>query len=849
MRLRVAALALFLVPAPGAAQVVRSLTDAPRAELSLGALDDASSAVWAVTADDPLGTNPWHVPQVFRWNPAVELGPAVQVTFFPEGVVVPDGSPVFTVEQPTPSVSVSDDGQWLAFVSEGDLTGANPDHNRELFLMKADGSVLRQLSASVDPNGGIHAFALSGNGTGAVFLAGFPVLAYVVEADGSNRRRLTASTPTYGAAGVSISDDGQRAVVCEEDPAGYWQVYAIDVNPGTVRALTTWSHYCREVKISGNGAVVVFEATATGLPTPPGGSTQCQGDIQIARVAWEGGTIRDLSNFCACRASTWPGRAVGPTITDDGAYVVYTVDDCSGRAIVKSDASTGASRANLALPSWEHLGECRWAVASGAGPHVVGLCHGEPLWSMGGNLDGRAELHGVPLSGGDPWNDPWQVSSVRSGDSRDPDLTPDGSLAVFSSSAQPDGSPFVPGARIYAQATSTGPPVAVTAFPGGESRAPRVTNDGGTVAFLSDADPFGQDPYDFMALYAIDIDGSNLRRLSPTNELVEVADVAGNGSVAVFRLVQSGVGGNPGLYRVNLDGSGLALLTNEEDYTTTVRLDATGTWAVYVDNWSRLVRIRTDASASPEILAGDGSFLRLLDMSADGGTILLAADVFPGRLVVWEQVTGALRPFGPTWTWWDEAALSGDGKWVHATGEDAFFDPSPTLEIVRIRVATGEFERADGLRPSRPGRLVADHEGLVVAFEGQGRASGSNPDRNQEIFLIDRRVPAGLHVSPGPAPTQVNWDVASGPATYDVIRGDVASLAITGDTIDLGTVLCLENDSPDAATAEGADPDTPEPGQVFFYLYRGSMGRLAGPGSYGRGAGERERLPGAGGCS
>jgi Tol biopolymer transport system component len=509
------ALVLSLVPGPVAAQVVRSLTDVPRPQVSLGALDDAASAVWAVSADDPLGTNPWRVPQVFRWSPSVALGPPVQVTFFPEGVVVPAGSPVFAIEQPTPGVSVSDDGQWLAFVSEGDLVGSNPDHNRELFLMRTDGTVLRQLSTSSDPDGGVHAFALSGNGVRAVFLVGFPVLAYVVEADGTNRRRLTASTPTYGAASVSISDDGARAVVCEEAPAGNTEVYAIDVGPGTVRALTTWADYCRETKISGNGAMVVFETNATGLPVPPGGSTVCQGNIQIARVAWTGGAIRDISNACACTGSLGPATAWGPTITDDGAYVVYSADACGGgQDFIKSDTSTGASRTYLALSGGDYPAGCSWVVAPGTGSWAAGVCAGRPFWAPDGNLDGGGELHGVPLSGADPVRGPVQVSSVRSGSSEEPDLTPDGTLAVYASNAQPENAPFLPGFQIYAQGTSSGVPVAVTAFAGGDSRVPRVTDDGATIVFLSDADPLGLDPEDYTALYAIGTNGSGLRRLS-----------------------------------------------------------------------------------------------------------------------------------------------------------------------------------------------------------------------------------------------------------------------------------------------------------------------------------------------
>ena len=84
---------------------------------------------------------------------------------------------------------------------------------------------------------------------------------------------------------------------------------------------------------------------------------------------------------------------------------------------------------------------------------------------------------------------------------------------------------------------------------------------------------------------------------------------------------------------------------------------------------------------------------------------------------------------------------------------------------------------------------------------------------------------------------------------YDVIRGDVANLQHSGGNVDLGTVVCLENDSGDTNTVGFEDTANPAPGQAFFYLFRGSMGVLAGAGSYDEGSGGFERVPSAGDCS
>ena len=102
----------------------------------------------------------------------------------------------------------------------------------------------------------------------------------------------------------------------------------------------------------------------------------------------------------------------------------------------------------------------------------------------------------------------------------------------------------------------------------------------------------------------------------------------------------------------------------------------------------------------------------------------------------------------------------------------------------------------------------------------------------------------------GSAPTVLSWPPEPGPVRYDVLRGDLANVQPgVGETIDLGPVICLEDDSPDADTVGFEDTDDPAPGQVFIYVYRGSQGLDAGPGSYGQSSGASERLAGTGDCN
>jgi hypothetical protein len=77
------------------------------------------------------------------------------------------------------------------------------------------------------------------------------------------------------------------------------------------------------------------------------------------------------------------------------------------------------------------------------------------------------------------------------------------------------------------------------------------------------------------------------------------------------------------------------------------------------------------------------------------------------------------------------------------------------------------------------------------------------------------------------------WDPCAF-VTYDVIRGDVAALNDAGAVTDLGTVVCVENNSPDAASVDASSPD---PGEAWFYLVR-PLG-----GNYGTSSDGDSRVP------
>jgi hypothetical protein len=91
--------------------------------------------------------------------------------------------------------------------------------------------------------------------------------------------------------------------------------------------------------------------------------------------------------------------------------------------------------------------------------------------------------------------------------------------------------------------------------------------------------------------------------------------------------------------------------------------------------------------------------------------------------------------------------------------------------------------------------------------------------------------------------TTLTWGSVVGAIGYDVIRGNLGSLQTVDGQVDLGSLVCIENESADTTTAPNhVDPNTPSPGQAFFYLFRVSGG------TYGSSSAGLPRIPGPGTC-
>jgi Tol biopolymer transport system component len=808
------------------AQQTSRLTDlaGPILELARGALDDAGSKVYAASSVDHFGGNPQNAFQLFEWSAAGAGGS--QLTSFADGV-----------NWHARSVSVTDDGQWLAFASTADLTHQNHDESLEIFVMKSDGSRITQLTDIAGPEAGsIAALQISGSGNRVAFISDIDLVGanpkrmhqtFVVDQNGANLRQVSNN---YGddalfyyptEFGVSISDDGQRVVFNRVSDYGAWTTKVMAVNAdGTGLHVLAWGE---QVMVSGNGQKVAYH----------------DGIEHIWVIDWTGTGSVALT------------QGDHPSITDDGLFVFYSLalvgpsnSDGSGEIWkIRTDGTQRTRLTSTVLPEEDHFPE-----VSGDGSRVA-FFRSETLMAMdaaGGNLHALGAANGSTLTAAYA------------------DITPDGTRVVFAVTEDPyDSDKEGSLRRIEAGGSGMTEVVSLDRAPARLS----VSGDGHTIVFESRADPLGQNPDATRQIFSVAADGTTLLQLTTDESVTPV--IAANGSYLVYQQV----GGQ--VFRVRPDGTDLLQLTNygPNSFFKLPRIDANGEWVLY-QHGGQIFRIRTDGSGFEQVTSDPRYYSYRPDVSASGDRItyvssgdplgtnadhnyeIFARDLVGGALWQLTFRTGAEYSVDI-----GHLRISDDGAWVYFLSDGAFFEPAQEdrIEAYRVSVPGGVVERVGALRHG-PASLftgfgdegqnvvAVDATGNRAVFTAPGNWTDENPDATGEIWIVDQTVPAVWNIG-RESPTLLSWTVEPQWLRYDVVRGDVANLAPgpTG-TIDLGPVVCLEDDSPDAHTHGFEDAAQPSPGQVFFFLRRGTRGSSDGPGSWGQGSSGDERMAGGGSC-
>jgi TolB protein len=843
------------------AQTIRQITDA-RAGNSLFPRLDATGAtvVWPSSAD-PSGTNLEHAFQLFRADPLT--GAVTQVTSARGGAAL--------------TASVSDDGQRVVFSGSGNPTGGNHDGNVEIFVALRDGTGIRQLTLSTE--GSSDAPVLCGNGSRIVFTsvanltggnADHSQEIFVVDWNGAELRQLTDGAGDSGA--PHITDDGTKIVfTTSQNPLGTnpdssTEVFAINADGTGLRQLTSSAGNSSAPWIAGNGTNVVFQSDGD----LTGGNPDLGSEVFVVR--WDGTGLRQLTNSKQLLGAD--GVSGAPSVDDTGTTVVFQsnqllfLSNLDGNYEIWKMRTDGTGLTALTNSLLE-LGSFFPAI-SGDGTRVAFLSLAD---LTGSNADKNPEVFTIKsdktglrqISNG--------VWAFNTGSA----LASDGSRIAFTSSADPTGGNADRNVELFAIDADGSGLAQLTSSTGllSSAGAPSISGDGTRIAFSSTANYLGGNADAGSEIYAINADGTGLRQLTADGSKGSSAPkLATDGGWIAFvsegNLTGGNADGNAEIFAVSWDGTGLIQLTASATGASgspsissdgsRIAFDSTadlvpgrnpeGNREVFAiqSNGTGLIQLTasaTGASGAPS-LRGDGARL-VFQSTADlvpGGNADANAEIFAidtaGTNLAQLTATTAGGSGSPV--------FSENGQTVTFASSAPYGGPNPDriADLWRTAPDGSALTRLTGMHAGGASSASVSADGARVAFTALGNITGANPDQTPETFLIERNRPWNIAVS-GTASTLVSFDPFSGAYTYDVCRGSLGGLSLGAGVVNLGPLVCLDEDSPEPNTIGFEDTAPPAQGAGFFYLVRPADGLVAP--SYGQGTGGRERQPGSGDCA
>ena len=187
-----------------------------------------------------------------------------------------------------------------------------------------------------------------------------------------------------------------------------------------------------------------------------------------------------------------------------------------------------------------------------------------------------------------------------------------------------------------------------------------------------------------------------------------------------------------------------------------------------------------------------------------------------------------------------ESGPTAGGTQVTVSGEN--FDPDATVQFGGVVASPISHTGSSSITVTTPGHAAGLVDVTVTnPMRPVGDALRQGTLRSGFLYLTGDPLDS-LRIF-DPVNTTLIWGNVSGASGYDVIRGNVSSLQIVSGQVNLGSLVCIENDSADTTTAPNhLDLAVPSVGQAFFYLFRVSGG------TYGSSSAGLPRVPGPGSC-
>jgi Tol biopolymer transport system component len=339
------------VAAGPACSVVDQLTDEGPSMVFNGLVADGSGTRLAFTSDaNPLGTNVDGNVELFLFDAGSET--YTQLTTSTSGA---SGSP-----------SIDDGGSKVAFVSNRNLTGDNPDFSQELFLHDTTGPTTTQITDNA--SGTVISPKISGDGTAIAFNASANVEGlnpdgntelFLHDIAGADTIALTSTVAPAAVSNFSIDGDAGRvgyssaADPVGDNPDGNLEIFLYRTGPADTLHLTDTAAPVSSGSpvLSPSGARVAFTSNGDFV------GTNADGHSEIFRRR-NNGTIAQLTDspgtaLFAQALDTDGIRTTFSTTADlvgdnpDGSQEVYLADRRAPISQVTDRASGTASVADI----------------------------------------------------------------------------------------------------------------------------------------------------------------------------------------------------------------------------------------------------------------------------------------------------------------------------------------------------------------------------------------------------------------------------------------------------------------------------------------------------------------------
>ncbi len=281
------------------------------------AISQDGSRIAFASKDNPLGTNSDANSEIFLYEGAR----LIQVTnTSPRDISTRAVDGNF---QP----SITDDGRFIAFSSNRDLTNQNADGNLEIFVFDSANLSFTQLTNSMGIVGASDA-KLSGNGANVAYIRDPGATASAnrdlllqSRAGVPSVRTLAANVPLLALAyGRAISDDGARAVWSAQTATNTTQVFLFDGrSDNTTRQITTLGSRAVDVplhpSISGDGTKISF-ATRRSVASQGNNS---DASVELYTFDIPSGTFGRVTNLNASGATA----EVVSSMNDNGSVIAF----------------------------------------------------------------------------------------------------------------------------------------------------------------------------------------------------------------------------------------------------------------------------------------------------------------------------------------------------------------------------------------------------------------------------------------------------------------------------------------------------------------------------------------------